>query len=395
MVQFKINNQNVVAALDTGDASLRCVVAYKEPSSPLEILAYVEEESQGLQRGRIVDFNSAVPSIGKILEAAEEASKTSFSELWVGLSCPFHSFSSQGMAALPLREVRKKDMDLAVETACAVPLPDRHVKIHSLPQMFSVDGEAPVLNPLGLSGLRLETSVHIVTILQSYYKDLTKTLKFLGCSPKGFIHNLVAFSENSLTEDQKKEGVCFCDIGCDSTQAVVYNEGRILNMFEINMGGNDFSRAVANQFKISLPEAEKLKIQYGRFFSQNISEEDQIEIGNQGLFLSYKSFIQTLEKTAIKLLHSAKEHLQSQALLENIKSGFIFTGQTAFSPGFLNLANLELGAPVLQNMGSDTHSHNFKQKNTLSIIQQAFHLENMKTQKVPGNSPWAKLRELF
>ena len=209
MVQFKINNQNVMAALDIGDSSLRCVVAYKEPSSPLEILAYVEEESKGLQRGRVIDFHSAVPSIGKILESAEEAAKTSFSELWVGLSCPFHSFSSHGMAALPLREVRKRDMDLAMETACAVPLPDRHTKIHSLPQKFSVDGEGSVRNPLGLSGLRLETTVHIVTVLQTYLKDLSKTLKFLGCSPKRFIHNLVAFSEDSLTEGSKKRGNLF------------------------------------------------------------------------------------------------------------------------------------------------------------------------------------------
>ena len=166
-------------------------------------------------------------------------------------------------------------------------------------------------------------------------------------------------------------------------------------MFEIDMGGEDFSRAVANQFKISLPEAEKLKIQYGRFFSQNIGEEDQIEIESQGLFLSYKSFIQTLEKTAVKLFHSIKEHLDSQNLSQNIKSGFIFTGQTAFANGFLNLAGLELGVPAFQNINNDTAFDNFKQKNTLSIIQQAFRSENMKNQKVPSYSPWSKLRELF
>ena len=197
MVQFKINNQNVVAALDIGTFALRCAVAYREPSGHLKVLSHTQEDSQGLQHGRVLDFNSAIASIGKVLESAEEASKTSFSELWIGLSCPFQAFSSKGMAALPLREVRKKDMELAVETACAVLLPDHHAKLHSLPQMFSVDGSEPVLNPLGLSGLRLETRVHIITAPEFYCRDLTKVLKALGCKVLGFIHNAIAFSEAS------------------------------------------------------------------------------------------------------------------------------------------------------------------------------------------------------
>ena len=394
MVQFKINNQNVVTALDIGSSFLRCAVAYQEPSSPMEILAYVEEESEGLHQGRVLDFNSAVSSIGKILESAEEAAKVSFSELWIGLSCPFQSFSSRGMAALPLREVRKKDMELAVETACAVPLPDRHIKIHSLPQMFSVDGQAPIANPLGLSGLRLETTVRIVTVPQFYCRDLTKVLKFLGCSPKSFIHNLVAFSEMSVTSDQKREGVCFSNIGSHSTQVIVYKEGQIANMFEIPIGGHDFSQAIANQFKIPLHEAERLKIQYGKFFSQLIGEEEQIELNSQGLFLSYKSFSETLEKTAKQLLQSIKTHLQSCNMLEDIKSGFLFAGQTAFSPGFLNLADFELGESNLQNR-DNTLADNSKKQNTVSIIQQGLELENMNIQKPSLTSRWAKLRELF
>ena len=395
MVQFKINNQNVVAALDIGTSSVRCAIAYKEANSSLEPLAYVEEESHGLQQGRVLDFNSTVSSIGKVLESAEEASKVSFSELWVGLDCPFHSFSSKGMAALPLREVRKKDMELAMETACAVPLPDRHIKIHSLPQMFSVDGQDPVSNPLGLSGLRLETTVRIISVPQFYCRDLTKVLKFLGCSPKGFIHNLVAFSEMSVLPDQKKEGICFCYIGSHSTQGIIYKEGKISNMFEIPIGGHDFSKSIANQFKIPFHEAENLKVQYGKFSSRLISTEEQIELNSQDLFLSYKSFSETLEKTAKELFQSIKGHLQSCDMLKDIKSGFLFTGQTAFAPGFLNMAEFELGESVLQNKSSATTSDSFKKQSTFSIIQQGLHLESLNIQKTPLNSRWAKLRELF
>lgn len=397
MVQFKISNQNVVAALDIGTFSVRCAVAYKEPSSPLEMLAYVEGESNGFLQGRVQDFNSAVTSLGKILESAEEAAKASFSELWVGLSCPFQSFSSMGMAALPLREVRKKDMELAMETACAIPLPDHQVKIHSLPQMFSVDGEPPVSNPLGLSGLRLENRIHIVTVPQFYCRDITKVLKELGCSPKGFVHNLVSFSKAAVSDEQKKEGVCFCDVGCASTRAIVYKDGQILDMFEIPIGGDDFSKALANQFKIPVHEAEDLKIRYGKFFSQLVGEEEQIDLGSQGLFLSYKSFAETLEKAAKRLLRSIKEQLQSRNIPKDLKPWFLFTGQTAFSPGFLNLAGFELGESVLQNINSANVS-DFRKNDTFSIIKQALHEESVSESFAGsrrGHSRWARLRELF
>lgn len=394
MVQFKINNPNVIAALDIGTFAVRCAVAYREPSGYLKFLSHTQKDSQGFKQGRVVDFNSAMTSIGKVLESAEEASKTSFSELWISLNCPFQAFSSKGMAALPVREVRKKDMELAVETACAVPLPDHHTKLHSLPQMFSVDGSLPVLNPLGLSGLRLETRVHIVTAPEFYCRDLTKVLKALGCKVLGFIHNVIAFSEASVPADQKREGVCFCDIGCDATQAVVYKGGEIVTMFEIPIGGNDFSKALAHQFKIPFHEAEALKIQYGKFFSRLIGEEEQIELNGQDLFLSYKSFSETLEKTARILFQSLKEHLQGRGLLEELKAGFLFTGQTTFSPGFLNLASLELGESFLRNMQNGSPD-DFQKKNTFSIIQQADQMERMHILKAPTGSRWAKLKELF
>lgn len=400
MVQFKISNQNVVAALDIGTSSVRCAVVYKEPSSPLERLAYVEGESNGFYQGRVQDFHGAVASLGKILESAEGAAKASFSNLWIGFSCPFQSFRSTGMAALPLREVRKKDVELAMKTACAVPLPERHVKIHSLPQMFSVDGEPPVSNPLGLSGLRLETRVHIVTVPQSYCMDITKVLKELGSAPKGFIHNLIAFSEMAVSDEQKKEGICFCDVGSASTRFIVYKDGQILEMFEIPIGGDDFSKALANQFKIPVYEAENLKIQYGKFFSKLVGEEEQIDLGSQGLFLSYKSFAETLEKTAKKLLYSIKERMQSCSNMpKNFKPWFLFTGQTVFSPGFLNLAGFEWGESILQSVDSLNGSE-FKKNNTFSIIDQALRGEVLSGSKSlvnsrKGHSRWAKLRELF
>ena len=177
MGRFKINNENVIVSLDAGTSHVRCAVIQKGGERPLELLAYSEKPCRGLDEGRVVDFNEVIPVVGAVLEEAEELSKTGFSGLWVGLSGAFHSFSSQGMTALPAREVTRKDVALAVHTACAVPIPSNHVRIHNNPQSFNMDNQCEVANPLGLSGLRLETQVHIVTIPEFYCRDISKVLK--------------------------------------------------------------------------------------------------------------------------------------------------------------------------------------------------------------------------
>ena len=205
MARFKLNNENVIVSLDAGTSSIRCAVIQKDEELTPELLAYSEKPCQGLDEGRVVDFNEVIPIVGEVLEETEKLSKTSFSELWIGLSCDFHSFSSQGMTVLPSREVTKKDMALAIQTACAVPISSHHIRIHNNPQSFHIDSQSEVINPLGLSGLRLETLVHIVTIPEFHCQDLMKVLKAVGCTPKGFIHNLVAFAGNLTDLRQKKK----------------------------------------------------------------------------------------------------------------------------------------------------------------------------------------------
>ena len=365
----------MVAALDIGASSVRCAAAVQKPSGALEKLAFAERESAGVRGGRITDFEAASNAVASSAAAAEDEAGVSFSEMFVGFSGPFHSFRSAGMAALPLREVRLKDMRLAVETACAVPLPDRHIQIHSLPQMFSVDSGPPAADPEGLSGLRLETRVFIVAAPEFYLRDTAKVLREAGGSLKGFVHNLTAFAEAAVLEERKREGICFCDIGRDSSRAAVYKDGETVNMFEMSFGGEDFSKALAARFKIPLPDAERLKRREGRFDSRLINEEDQIDFGagatgSGGRFLSRKSFAATMESCAKKFFAALKKELRSINRLKDVQSRYLFTGRTAFAPGFLSLAEAELGESVLQDMGAG-FARNFQENNTFAIIEQA------------------------
>ena len=393
MTRFKLNNENVIVSLDVGTSTVRCAVIQKDEELPTELLAYSEQPCQGLDEGRVVDFNEVIPTVGEVLEKAEELSKTSFSELWVGLSGAFHSFSSQGMTALPSREVTKKDIALAVHTACAVPIPSHHVKIHNNPQSFRIDSQNEVINPLGLSGLRLETQVHIVTIPEFYCQDLTKVLKTVGCTPKGFIHNLMAFASHLTDPRQKKNGVCLCDIGHRSSRVMVYHQGKIKDMFRIPFGGEHLSLAISERFKISLEEAEILKTQQGSFASHSIADDEQIEAGNEGLFIACNAFAEVLENTIQQLFESIRQRLELKHALHHINSGIIWTGQTAFVPGFLELARSRTG--LAASHPRPFISNDFKKTNTFTIAREAYSKEQFQTQKMPFASRWTKLMEFF
>ena len=394
MAQFRIQSQNIAAALDVGSLSLRALSAVKNADGSFEPLSYIEEESLGLQQGRVLDFRLAGESLARALSSLELASKASFSSLWVGISCPFHSFNSHGMAALPFREVRGKDMELVLETACAVPLPDHHAPLHVRSQGFSVDGRPKTTSPIGLSGLRLETQARIVTAHTSYQKDLLKAFSLTGFQPKGFLHNLIAFAENSLVEEQKNEGVCFCDIGSTAAQGIVYQEGRIQSMFEIPIGGAKFSRDLADRFKIPFHVADRLKKRHGGFLSHGISLEEQIEVPEEELFLSRRIFVETLEKTAEKLFFALKARWKEQKT--RLRSGLVFTGALAFTPGFAAFAGRFFPPPLRLNFSiheEKNFSFGFRQKNTLSVLKEAYRMKLL--QEAPVRSPWSRLKELF
>ncbi len=374
MSWFKLNDSRLLASLDIGSYSIRCAVFQKGNSFPLELLAWVEKPSVGLQESRVNHFESFHLALGEVLEKGEELCKSAFSEIFLGFSPPFHFFRSQGMAVLPSREVTKADLDLAVQTACAVPLPQRNICLHSQPESFCVDKQKNILNPLGLSGLRLETEVCLVTVPQFYCRDIIKALKLLGYKPMSFFHNLVAFGHSLTSFREKKNGVCLCDIGYKSTRGIVYLNGRTEKMFIIPIGGYHFSQDLASQFNLSLESAERLKEAKGQLIFNSYAEENSIE-WEESLYLSRKIFSQTLEKTAEKLLDQIKAQVEPDKLIDKISSGFVFTGGTAFLPGFKELSDFCLGGPVklAKNM-----YENFRQTNNWALAEQAY-LENHTT----------------
>lgn len=380
MALFKLNDDSLLTSLNIGSYAVRCAVFRKSYKFPLELIAFTEQKSSGLKDSRITDFESLSLVFSEVLGSAEELCKSSFSEIYLGFSPPLHFFRSQGMAVLTSREVTKPDLDLAVQTARAVPLPQQHTCLHSLPESFRVDNQEEVSNPLGLSGLRLETEICLVTVPEFYCRDIMKALKLLGYMPRSFFHNLVVYGQNFTTSQQKQNGVCLCDIGDTSTRGIVYVGGKISSMFCIPTGGSHFTSALADQFNIPFEEAESLKEKEGRLLFGSYEEGDSIEAENSSLYLSRRLFTQTLEKAVEHLLGKIKMELTRQGLLEKISSGFLWTGGTANLPGFMELAGFYFG-------GRASHPEklykDFKCNGNFALIQQAYSEGTLKT---PGQN---------
>ena len=393
MSRFKFNDENVLVSLDIGTSCLRCLVSIKKPQT-LEQLYFHEIPVTGLEEGRIVNLDEFLPSLLQLLDESEKQSGRSFSEVVIGFSSKFHAFQSYGMAALSSREVTMNDIEIAIETACAVPIPDQHTRIHNKAQKFIVDGKDGILNPLGLSGLRLETEVQIVSIPKFYQQDLTRALKILGYTPKVFVHNLISYGENFTSSYQKQEGVCVCDIGHKSTRLIYYYKGKIIDMATIPFGGSHFSLALADKFKISPFEAKKIKEDWGTLEQHQVHETDQIESQEDGLFFSHKAVVDVLDKSAKYLFEKIKEHTESNDLSKKNNAGFIFTGSTCLLKGFLNLARLHLNTSVSYPKFINLENKNFNNANTFAIAEQAYLKEKFQNKKATS-SAWTKLKDLF
>lgn len=369
MALFKLHDNSLLVSLDIGSYSVRCAVFRKSEKFPLKLLAFTEKKSIGLEESRVTNFESLNLVFSEVLKSAEELCGSSFSELYLGFSPPFHFFHSRGMSALFSREVRRADRDLAVQTARAVPLPDQHICLHSYPESFHVDAQPEVSNPIGLSGLRLETEVCIVSVPQFYCRDIVKSLKLLGYTPRSFFHNLTAFGQNLTESRQKKNGVCICDIGYKSTRVIVYLKGKTKKMFSIPIGGYHFSQALSSQLGISLEDAEFLKETKGQILAGNSELEGSLQIENTSLYVSQKVFVQILEKTAKELLEQIKRVLIQDQLIDKISSGFVFTGGTSYLSGFLEMAGLYLKYKVCHPV---QWYENPVSTNNLALIQQAY-----------------------
>ena len=231
-------NKNVIVGLDIGTSKIVAIVAEVTPEGELNIIGLGTQPSRGLKKGVVVNIEATMASIQRVLEEAELMADCRITEVYTGVAgSHVRSLNSSGMVAIKEKEVTEADIDRVVETAKAVAIPNDQQILHILPQEFIIDGQEDVREPLGMSGVRLEVKVHIVTGAVSAVENITKCVRRCGLTVKDVILQPLASAIAVLNDDEKELGICLIDIGGGTTDLAVFAGGAIRHTAVIPIAG--------------------------------------------------------------------------------------------------------------------------------------------------------------
>lgn len=334
--------KDLLVGLDIGTSKVAAVVAELRPDGSYEVIGMGQSESKGLKKGVVVNIEATVQSIQKALEEAELMADCKISEVFTGIAgSHIRSFNSSGMVAIKDKEVTQTDVARVIETAKAVNIPTDQQILHILTQEFIIDGQEDVREPIGMSGIRLEVKVHIVTGAVSAAQNIVKCVRRCGLEVHDLILQPLASSLAVLTEDEKELGVVLVDIGGGTTDIAIFSEGAIRHTAVIPIAGDQITNDIAMALRTPTPDAEDIKIQYGIAKQAIADPDDMIEVpgvGDRGTrTLSRQALAAVIEPRIEELYSLVHQVVRESGYEELLSSGVVITGGTAMMPGMVEL----------------------------------------------------------
>nr|WP_311526498.1 cell division protein FtsA [uncultured Ralstonia sp.] len=343
--------KDLLVGLDIGTSKVVAVVAELRPDGAYEVIGMGQTESKGLKKGVVVNIEATVQSIQKALEEAELMADCKIGEVFTGIAgSHIRSFNSSGMVAIKDKEVTSTDVARVIETAKAVNIPTDQQILHILTQEFIIDGQEDVREPIGMSGIRLEVKVHIVTGAVSAAQNIVKCVRRCGLEVHDLILQPLASSLAVLTEDEKELGVVLVDIGSGTTDIAIFSEGAIRHTAVIPIAGDQITNDVAMALRTPTPDAEDIKIQYG-IAKQVLADPDEMidvpGVGDRGpRTLSRQALAAVIEPRVEELFSLVHQVVRESGYEELLSSGVVLTGGTAMMPGMVELGEDMFLKPV-------------------------------------------------
>jgi cell division protein FtsA len=343
--------QNLIVALDIGTSKVACLVAELGADGTLDILGMGSHESKGLKKGVVVNIEATVAAIQRALEEAELMADCKITSAYVGIAgSHIRSFNSTGMVAVKDKEVGPLDVDRAVETARAVNIPTDQQILHVLRQEFIIDGQEDVREPIGMSGVRLEVKVHIVTGAVSAAQNIIKCVRRCGIEVRDLILQPLASSRAVLSEDEKDLGVCLVDIGGGTTDIAVFTHGAIRHTAVVPIAGDQITNDIAMALRTPTADAEAIKMRHGVALRQLADPNQMLEvpgIGERGSrALSRQTLAEVIEPRVEELYSLVQQVLRESGFEELLSSGVVLTGGSAVMQGMVELGEEIFHMPV-------------------------------------------------
>ena len=342
---------NIVVGLDIGTTKICAIVGEVKEDGRIDIVGIGSHPSHGLRKGVVVNIESTVESIKKAVEEAELMAGVEINAVFTGIAgSHIKSFNSRGVIAVKDREISKADVDRVIEAAKAVAIPmDREI-LHVLPQEFSIDDQDGIKEPLGMSGVRLEAEVHVVTGAVTSAQNIIKSCNRAGLDVLDIVLEPLASSYSVLSNDEKELGVAVVDVGGGTTDLAIFVEGGIWHTAVIAIGGNHLTNDIAVGLRTPAAEAEKIKKRYGCALTNMVRDDETIEVASVGgrppRVLSRQVLSEITEPRVEEIFGLVLKEFRKTGFEERIASGVVITGGTAVMEGIPEAAERVMEMPA-------------------------------------------------
>jgi cell division protein FtsA len=341
----------LIVGLDIGTSKVVAIVAEVAPDDRLEVIGLGSSASRGLKRGVVVNIESTVQSIQRAVEEAELMAGCEINTVFTGIAgSHVRSLNSHGIVAIRDREVSATDVERVIDAARAVAIPADQRVLHVLPQEFIIDSQEGIPEPIGMSGVRLEAKVHLVTGAVSAAQNIVKCVQRCGLSVEDIVLEQLASSYAVLNEDEKELGVCLVDMGGGTTDIAVFCGGAIQHTSVIPIAGAQVTNDIAVSLRTPAQYAEEIKIKYACALSQLANPDETIEVPSVGdrppRRLARQTLAEVVEPRYEELFHLVRKELRRSGFEELIAAGVVLTGGSAKMEGVIDLAEEVFHMPV-------------------------------------------------
>jgi cell division protein FtsA len=344
-------DKNLIVGLDIGTSKIVAIVAELQPEGTLKVIGLGQHVSRGLKKGVVINIDSTMQAIQRALEEAELMADCKINNVYTGIAgSHIKSLNSHGMVKIKDAEVTQMDIDRVIETAQAISLPADQQILHILTQEFVIDGQEDVREPMGMSGMKLEVKVHIVTGAVAAAQNIVKCIKRCGIEVNDLVLQPLASSSAVLTDDEKELGVCLVDIGGGTTDIAVFKQGAIRHTAVVPIAGDQMTNDVAVAFRTPTQSAEDIKIKHGCALRQLADPREIVEVpgvdDRDPRQLSVQTLAEVLEPRVVELYELVLNELRRSGMEEMIASGIVITGGSSMMRGMVELGEEIFHMPV-------------------------------------------------
>ncbi len=346
----KGKKENIVVGLDIGTTKI-CAIVAEVGEGTIDIVGIGTHPSRGLRKGVVINIDATVESIRKAVEEAELMAGVEIHSVYCGIAgSHIRGFNSHGIVAVKNGEVAATDVQRVIDAARAVAIPlDREI-VHVLPQEFIVDEQDGIMEPLGMSGVRLEAKVHIVTAAVTSAQNIIRCCNRTGLEVNDIVLGQLAASEAVLIPDEKELGVALADIGGGTTDLVVFSQGAVRQTAVFGLGGNHLTNDIAVGLRTPLVESEKIKKKYGCALTSMVKKEEMIEVpsvgGRRARSLSRQILAEIIEPRMEEIFTLVHREILKSGYENLIPSGVVLTGGSACLEGLPELVEQIFNLPV-------------------------------------------------